>query len=367
LSYTNSTSAVTLKRTIINNGYTFWSATKSWNMGGGTFQNNGYFEADISSNVSLSYDGGTNAFNNAGTFKTIGSGTISVDPGVGGSNAVLPFNNSGEVDVQAGTLRLLTGGTHSGDFTGATGATLEFAGTHSFSAGSDIIGGLNVIFSPNVSSSITDNGPINITGTLTLTGQGTKTLNESVLVNAMNMTQGTTVINGDLTATSGSAQVSAGVLKGVGTLQADLQNSGIVAPGNSPGLLTVSGNYTQNSAGKLQIEIGGYNRGTQYDAFLIMGNANLNGALIVSLTGGFSPAAGDQFDILDWGSRNGIFTTVELPALSGSMLWDMSQLYTTGIISVVPEPTAAILLLLGVTGFASPIRRFRSIRAAKKR
>jgi hypothetical protein len=49
---------------------------------------------------------------------------------------------------------------------------------------------------------------------------------------------------------------------------------------------------------------------------------------------GFTPAAGNSFDILDWGTLSGTFSTINLPALSG-LAWNTSQLYSTGVLSVV--------------------------------
>ena len=40
-----------------------------------------------------------------------------------------------------------------------------------------------------------------------------------------------------------------------GTVGGNLVNNGTVSPGDSPGTLTVNGNYTQNASGNLIIEI----------------------------------------------------------------------------------------------------------------
>jgi hypothetical protein len=68
--------------------------------------------------------------------------------------------------------------------------------------------------------------------------------------------------------------------------------------------------------------------------------ASLN---VVNLAGSFAP--GQSFDILDFGSITGTFETINLPGEDSQ--WDLSKLYTTGQISVVPEPAAAGLLLAG--------------------
>jgi hypothetical protein len=119
----------------------------------------------------------------------------------------------------------------------------------------------------------------------------------------------------------------------VGTFTGNLVNSGgVLAPGASPGTTTVAGNYTQSS-GTLQMELASL---ASFDELVVNGNLMLGGVLQISLLGGYSPTAGASFDILDWsGSRNGTFTSLVLPNLSGSLAWNTSQLYTTGVLSVV--------------------------------
>ena len=51
---------------------------------------------------------------------------------------------------------------------------------------------------------------------------------------------------------------NSGLVQGTGTIQAgNLINTGTVHPGDSPGILTVAGNYSQMSSGHLDIQIGG--------------------------------------------------------------------------------------------------------------
>lgn len=65
-------------------------------------------------------------------------------------------------------------------------------------------------------------------------------------------------------------------------------NGGTVAPGLSPGVLTLHGDYTQTDAGALEIEIGGLSEG-EYDVLRVIGNANLAGKLEIRFVGGFVP------------------------------------------------------------------------------
>ena len=141
-------------------------------------------------------------------------------------------------------------------------------------------------------------------------------------------------INNDLNTGGGAIVVLGGTVGGSGTIGGDLVNSaGTVTPGNSPGILTVSGNYTQNSSSTLAIELGGTTLGSQHDQLDVSGTATLGGTLAVSLINSFTPSAGQSFDILDWTSVNGTFSSLSLPTLTG-LAWNTSQLYTTGVLSV---------------------------------
>ena len=89
----------------------------------------------------------------------------------------------------------------------------------------------------------------------------------------------------------------------------------------------------------LAIEIGGTGA-ADYDR-LITGLASLDGRLDVSRLGGFAPSLGDTFDILDFGSIIGSFASISLPMLAGGRRWDVSQLYVSGALSVLPPFDAA--------------------------
>ncbi len=99
-------------------------------------------------------------------------------------------------------------------------------------------------------------------------------------------------------------------------------------------MLTV-GSLSLAGGSQTNIEIGGLTRGTQFDAILSSGNVSLGGILQISLVNNFTPQLGQSFDIFDLGSQSGTFSTLQLPTLSGGPLgWDISQLYTTGTLTV---------------------------------
>jgi hypothetical protein len=67
-----------------------------------------------------------------------------------------------------------------------------------------------------------------------------------------------------------------------------------------------------------------------------------------------------DFNILDFGSVTGTFSTINLQPLPTGFTWNTSELYTTGILSIVPEPsTLAMLLGLAGLGLLGSLRRRR--------
>jgi hypothetical protein len=140
--------------------------------------------------------------------------------------------------------------------------------------------------------------------------------------------------------------------------------SGLVAflggwsPGNSAAAVTV-GNVTLGAANTLTMELGGATPGSGHDTITINGVINLGGTLSVTTINGFAPAAGDRFDLFE-GAMAGTFSNVVLPGLGPGLVWDVSELYSAGVISVlpVPEPTFAVAALAAATAAVSAARRF---------
>lgn len=161
---------------------------------------------------------------------------------------------------------------------------------------------------------------------------------------------------------SGSTLSVAGQLSGLSSLDSgrrleapnvlgDLTVHGIFAPGNSPADSIVNGNLTIASDGTLEMEMAGYAMGTEHDRLTVAGLSELDGNLQLVLLDGFSPVYGDVFDLFNWdGGVGGEFASISTTALSGSLEWDTSELYTTGQLSVIPEP--GVFSLMAVFGGA---------------
>ena len=97
--------------------------------------------------------------------------------------------------------------------------------------------------------------------------------------------------------------------------------------------------------------LGGTTAGSQYDRIDTSGQLVLAGVLDVELIDGFMPQAGESFELFN-GDISGRFSQLSLPALDSGLTWDTSDLYTTGTISVVPEPSTLVLLTIAAVGLA---------------
>jgi hypothetical protein len=123
-----------------------------------------------------------------------------------------------------------------------------------------------------------------------------------------------------------------GQLRGTGTLEANVTNSGAVLPGTSPGTLTIAGNYTQNMDGVLSLELAS---DASFDMLVVNGDIAYGGALEV-LSPDYSPVLNDSFNLIDWtGTKSGFFEMLSLPGLDEGLEWDLSQLDTAGVLSVI--------------------------------
>src|SRR6185295_8636348 len=136
---------------------------------------------------------------------------------------------------------------------------------------------------------------------------------------------------------------AAGTIRGTGTFNVaatSFVNEGTMAPGISVGDLNVTGGYPQTASGNLAIELGGRTPGTQYDQLDISRAATLNGALNVTLTGGFQPQQYDSFVVARFGSRSGTFSSFNLP-LTNRLGWTV--VYTGTNATLVVSNTAPTL------------------------
>ncbi len=97
----------------------------------------------------------------------------------------------------------------------------------------------------------------------------------------------------------------------VGIFNGNLVNQGgTLAPGQSPGNTVIVGNYTQQAAASLQIEIGGTLVNTEHDFVNVTSNAVLGGKLELTLIDAFVPDPADTFTIFNADNLLGFFSNV---------------------------------------------------------
>lgn len=160
---------------------------------------------------------------------------------------------------------------------------------------------------------------IDVSAVETFTNQGTLQADAGSTLNVIDNfnNTGMIVVGGTLKIGTGSnptgtvTQNAGGSLSGGGTVQGNLVNGGEVNPGASAGMLTVTRDFTQQSGGALNIQLGGMGD-SEFDQLIVTETASLAGTLNVTLIDGFVPDAGETFEVLTFASRTGDFTTMNL-------------------------------------------------------
>ncbi|OHT20322.1 Autotransporter-associated beta strand repeat protein [Sphingomonas haloaromaticamans] len=221
--------------------------------------------------------GGTNADTNilAGSIGDAGTGVTTLAKNDAGTWALTGSNSySGLTNINAGTLFIGAGGT-----TGSiASATVNNSGTLGF----------------NRSDSLTYAGLIQGTGRLVQAGGGTTTLSgANAYTGATDVMAGRLLINGNQSAATGLTTVhSGGTLGGSGIIGGSVfvADGGHLAPGNSPGTLTINGDLALDSGAFLDFELGQANvvGGALNDLVEVQGNLTLDGTLTVSAPAGGS-------------------------------------------------------------------------------
>jgi fibronectin-binding autotransporter adhesin len=193
---------------------------------------------------------------------------------------------------------------------------------------------------------------------LLMNGSGTQVLAGS------NTFTGDTTINSGRLAVDGwlasPASVNGGTLSGTGTLSSATVNAGgILAPGDSLGVLHLSGNLVLAASAKLWYELD--TPSTSDMISMPFGNVTLNGQRFSDFD--FTPSASfgpGSYTLIDFGSRTGSLGA-NTSGLVGVYPAALSISGSSLVLNVVPEPSTAALLGAGVLGlFGWTWRRRRS-------
>ncbi|MDY0169321.1 MAG: PEP-CTERM sorting domain-containing protein [Thermoguttaceae bacterium] len=286
-----------------------------------------------------------------GLLNLTGSSGAATDLLIADNNIGTSHDGVGTMDLSAGTfnatLNNLVIGYHLSGGGSGTG-TLDFA-AGAVTANSVVLGdagsgsGTGIGTLDMAGGSFTVSGPVTL-GTGSATSEGTINLSGGTLrAGTISKGAGQAVFNW----TGGRLSVDS---FGFDLLQTSSDGPSTLAPGNSIGTTTVSGNYTMD-VGTLEIEIAAPG---DHDFVMVHGNATLAGSLNVLLLDEYVPALGTQFDVLQTTGNldiSGLALTGDLPSTTFGW-WDMDTVASgDGFLlrlSAVPEPSAAVLLILGV-------------------
>ena len=234
--------------------------------------------------------------------------------------------NNGLIDVDHGELEVATGAFTNGTANPSTATIAARDASLRFTAGLTNAG--SILCSEGICDFFGDvtnvsNQPT--TGRIVITANSQATFFDDVVnqgtiqVSAAGLVESTALFLGSL---SGNG------LTGSGSVFLE----GDVRPGVSIGTMAFGGDASIGAAAVVRLELAGTTAG-QHDRITVAQSLSISGTLDVTLFGGFTPAAGQSFDLLDWGTLSGTFASLNLPTLSG-LTWNTTQLYTTGVLSL---------------------------------
>jgi autotransporter-associated beta strand protein len=180
------------------------------------------------------------------------------------------------------------------------------------------------------------NGILTGDGNLLQKGQGALTWrgDGSAFRGNYTLASGTMIMEGTLGSGLSKCIVNnQGILKGSGILVMNVENEGIINPGNSVGTLKVVGGFDQFDNGRLEVEVAS---ATSFDKLVMTGNfgvAHLNGALKPILLNGYRPPSNTVFPgVVTSGSLySTTFATIEnnTPILTWQALYSDTQVDLT--------------------------------------
>jgi fibronectin-binding autotransporter adhesin len=311
---------------------------------------------------------GTVVVDGPGSLLNTGGVNLGNSPTSGGS-AVLQINNGGTVNT--------------GQMTIWTGARVELDGgflrTNQLTQNNGAIIGAGEI-QLALTSTLTNNGrleqrggELRITGVMGMVQNagaiaaegGTLEFNRAITnttqgENAGEITLRNGVVRTGLLTTSGPQLTNSGILAAIGgtndfygrvsntttgriavtnhsvlIFHDDVSADGVITvfPGSSAVFLE---DLTMNPGSMLLADLAGTNQNTGFGDVEVVGTAQLAGAVSASLSGGYSPQAGDSFQLVAGSSLAGSLALGDMPALASGLMWDLDFEPNLVVLSVVP-------------------------------
>lgn len=258
-----------------------------------------------------------------------------------------------------GTLHISNGGQVS--LTGATDSDvlIGYARDHDNDPNTARVGGTGIVTVTGTGSHLSTGDKIVVgspisffgggasTGLLTVTNGGQVTAGDGVYVGLGGIFNGSAFVNGNV-----------------------INDGGVVAPGNSPGTMTITGNYIQSANSILQMEVNG-NQAGDYDILNVLGDLDITTGIIEMI---FSDSFLAQIvsDIALMPSLNDMFIATGIKSLDTSLIQASAAGYNSvnlvfdnqGSLSAVnasvPVPATLLLVVIGLGGIAYKQRKLIS-------
>ncbi len=354
----------------------------AFNFNGGVLQFVSIYTETSSMPMTLG-SGGAATFDTAGATVTF-SGALS-GPGslakVDSGTLILaaPNTYSGNTLISGGTLALGSplalqnstldtsgGGTVSfGTLTAATLGGLTGPGTLTLANASSSAVALSV---GNNGTSTTYAGTLQGSGSLNKIGSGTLNLaGSNTYTGATTVSQGKLLVDGWLTNSAVSVN-SGGTLGGTGNLgSVTVSSSGSLSPGDSLGVLHLSGNLTLLAGAAMDYELDGFS--TDDEISMPSGLLTLSGQQFsdfhFSWTNGFGPGT---YTLVNAQSITGLGsnTSGTIDGLPATLVVQGSGNNQDLVLSVTPEPGTLVLLAVGTIGLVGYGLRRRATRRTAK-
>ena len=249
------------------------------------------------------------------------------------------FEVRGTVQIDGSTLR------NSGHlFTMDNGAV---TGSNKPLEGGTFINTVTGTFSGNIKSS-----PDPFFESIKVVNQGQFIIEAShrVLVSDFTNQDGVLTVNGELSNSGGRLELLGGVLQGSGIINSDVFVGGgpgtaVFKPGNSPGTMTIDGNFSLLPGGVLDLEIQSIGGGIQRDTLAVSGSIFLDGLVNFLVGNGVTAADVAGLDFFDCDGR------------ACDIQYGSNFRSTGAQLAPVPEPSIWAMWLAGIAVLSGLARR----------
>lgn len=306
----------------------------------------------------------------------------------GAGTLILSGTNTytGGTTVSAGTLSVAADaalGAVAGNVT-LNGGTLATTANMS-SARSVSLGASNGTVDTATATTLTLSGVVSGSGSLTTTGAGVLTVTgTNTYTGGTTVSAGTLDLGGSL---ASEVTVASGArIEGIGSVGGDLTSSGTVAPGNSPGTLTIDGDVVFTGTNNFITEINGLTYSASggdgsFDRLDVTGAAatfTAGGTITPVLRGisgvtsdDFDPVIGDAFRVVTTANATGVqstgFSTVADPTSGMPTNTRFDVLYGGNYVDLVltPDDLSTFAAAYGIQNMVNAADAFDGIRPAQ--